>query len=82
MPMGSQHTVTGLLLTDHKRPVVEVDGGGTWRLEIDHDARRFLGRRVTIEGIRVSFDVLDVTSVRPAGTPAPVRLSWWRWLIG
>lgn len=80
--MGTDHTVTGLLMLDRGEPVLEVDGGGTWRLQIGRNARRFVGYRVTIEGVRVGFDVLDVDLIRLAGTPVRPHRSWWRRLLG
>jgi hypothetical protein len=40
--------------------VLEVDDGGVWALDLDHDPNALLGRRVTVEGVRSGFDRLDV----------------------
>lgn len=82
VPMGTEHVVTGLLLLDRGYPVLEVDGGGTWRLQIGRNARCHIGHRVTIEGVRVGFDELDVDSIRSAGMPVRSHRSWWRRLLG
>lgn len=81
MPMGTEHVVAGLLLTRRGEPVLEVDGGGTWRLDASRAARRFLGRRITVRGVRVGFDLLEVRAFWPADQSAPTRRSWWR-LVG
>ena len=81
MPMGTEHVVTGLLLTRRRELVLDVDGGGTWRLGIGGAARGFLGRRVTVQGLRAGFDLLEVKSFWPAGQNAPKRRWWWR-LVG
>ncbi len=63
MPMGTRHEVTGLLLEHRGGLVVEVDGGGTWRLDAGWRARRLLGLRVRVVGIRDGFDLLAVERI-------------------
>ena len=60
MPMGSHHRLTGLLKHSPRGPIVEVDDGGSWVLDLDKDVRTMLGRRVVVEGKRSGFDRLDV----------------------
>ncbi|HEX4693582.1 DUF5818 domain-containing protein [Sphingomonas sp.] len=81
VPIGTEHVVTGLLLVDRDRPVLNVDGGGTWRLELCSFAGQHFGDRVTIKGRRVGFDVLEVDWIRRSGTSHPTPLSWWRWAL-
>lgn len=64
MPRGTEHIETGLLLSHHGELVLERDQGGTWRLEAPAKARRLLGRRVHVTGVRDGFDLLAVTSVQ------------------
>ena len=60
MPMGTRHRVTGLLLDSRRGLIIEVDGGGVYALDADRSARKYLGLRVTVEGVRSGFDRLDV----------------------
>jgi hypothetical protein len=60
MPMGTRHRVTGILLSSSRGPVLEVEGGGVYALDLDRDAARLFGQRVTVEGLRSGFDRLDV----------------------
>ena len=60
MPLGSRHRVSGLLKGASRGFVLEVDDGGVWALDLDHDPNALLGRRVTVEGVRSGFDRLDV----------------------
>lgn len=80
MPMGTRHVVTGRLLEDRGRLVLDVDDGGTWRLHARPDAHRLVGRRVTIDGTRVGFDELDVVSVRLPDAAPSTRGFWFRLL--
>lgn len=82
MPMGTRHVITGRLLDDHGRLTLDVDDGGRWRLDAGRDAYRLVGRRVTIKGTRVDFDVLDVASVHEAGAPPTPCGFWSRFLKG
>lgn len=77
MPLGTRHREAGLLLTERGVPVLRTPDGGTWRLVIDRDARRLLGHRVELDGVRVGFDLLDVDACWPAGEPRPARRAWW-----
>lgn len=83
MPKGSRRELTGMLLNDRGRLFLRVDDGGTWRLQTDPRAFGQVGRRVSLEGIRVGFDLLDVEAVWPAGEAKPEpELSWLRRLFG
>lgn len=83
MPRGLRHELTGMLLHDRGQLCLRVDDGGTWCLQTDPDACRLVGRHVSLEGIRIGFDLLDVEAVWPAGEakPEPQR-SWLRRLFG
>lgn len=60
MPMGTRHRVTGLLKDSRRGLILEVDGGGVFALDTEPSARKFLGHKVTVEGVRSGFDRLDV----------------------
>ena len=67
MPLGTAHSVTGLLVTDGHGFALDVDGGGRWRLDVrdDRAAARLAGCRVTLTGRRAGFDLLEVDSIAP-----------------
>ncbi|WIW91086.1 DUF5818 domain-containing protein (plasmid) [Sphingobium sp. V4] len=46
-------------------PVLRVDDGGEWRLDMSSRYRHLLGNRVRVEGRRSEFDMLDVEIIRP-----------------
>ncbi|HEX8556001.1 MAG TPA: DUF5818 domain-containing protein [Sphingomonas sp.] len=55
-----------MLLEHHGALVVDVTGGGTWRLDAGRRARRLLGQRVRIVGVRDGFDLLFVEQIDQA----------------
>ena len=83
MPRGTRHVVTGTLRRSTLGPVVEMDDGGRWQVDIDGRWRRHLGRRVRIEGVRTGFDLLAVERmiVEDDGgrSPAPPVRGWRQW---
>jgi hypothetical protein len=65
MPCGTRHTETGVLM---RHPgfgyVLETGGGGFWILEsMPWRSKRWLGKRITVEGVRVDFNALAVKRV-------------------
>lgn len=68
MPRGSEHRLTGLLVSDTQGFALEVDGGGCWRLDVaDYSAAsRLLSRRVPLAGRRCGFDQLEVHMIAQA----------------
>ncbi|WOE74654.1 DUF5818 domain-containing protein [Alterisphingorhabdus coralli] len=63
MPMGTRHTVTGILRRSrYGLYALEVDGGGVWQLDCGWGwkARKLVGQKVTVEGTRGGFDLLFV----------------------
>ena len=74
MPRGTQHTLIGTLRRRRLGYVLEMDGGGVWRLDIDHSAKHLLDRRIVIEGVRSGFDLIDVARAWRAGTPRPFSI--------
>lgn len=60
MPRGTRHELTGLLLRHGPTLILRVDGGGEWRLDAPTQARRLVGRRMSVTGVRDGFDLLAV----------------------
>jgi hypothetical protein len=56
---------TGVLLLERGMPLLAMDGGGRWRLESTVKFRHLSGRRVSITGTRIDFDVLDISTITP-----------------
>ena len=56
MPMGTRHRLNGLLLNSSRGPILEVDGGGVYALDLDRDVRSMMSSLVTIEGVRSGFE--------------------------
>lgn len=46
--------------------MLQMDDGGEFALDTERSARKFLGLRVTIEGTRSGFDLIDVERIGPA----------------
>ncbi|HEX8302521.1 DUF5818 domain-containing protein [Sphingomonas sp.] len=63
MPRGTRHVETGILRPGKWGYSLEVDGGGVWQLDVPRSARRYVGQRVTVEGVRSGFDLLDVERI-------------------
>lgn len=65
MPRGTRHVETGTLGWDARNHlhVLNMPGGGYWHLDMPGRTRRFIGREVTVEGIRSGFNLLDVETV-------------------
>jgi len=82
--MGSHYDETGLLLSGENGLVLERDGGGTWRLDINKNAAAYLGHRVHIKGMRIGFDVLDVYSIEPLNCRIKRTgfISSWQFILG
>ena len=74
MPRGTKHTETGTLRRLRLGYALDMDGGGSWRLDINQNVRRLIGKRVTVEGKRVGFDLLNVTDVWTTGENKPMRI--------
>lgn len=64
MPRGTIHTDSGLLIDKGHALYLHRDGGGHWRLDaVSSKARKWVGRRVTLEGERDGFDLLAVRKI-------------------
>lgn len=67
MPLGTKHEETGWLNERDGRWSLRTDGGGEWRLDLGFRvwlrARRLVGRRVRLVGVRDDFDLLAVERI-------------------
>ncbi|MBC2663205.1 hypothetical protein H7F50_15765 [Novosphingobium flavum] len=65
MPMGTRHTVTGILHWDDRQGLYRLDvaTGGYWFAHLPRRARHLPGRKVTVEGIRSGFNLLTVRTI-------------------
>ena len=83
MPRGTRHTLTGTLRWRRHGYTLEMDDGGVWRLDVGWGwkVRCNLDMRVTVDGIRSGFDLLDVQRIcaRDASRPESLseRLATW-----
>lgn len=64
MSRTTRHELTGVILEGGIYPVLRVDGGGEWQLDIAKSWRHFLGKRVTVKGAREGFNILAVDIIR------------------
>jgi hypothetical protein len=64
MPKGTTHRETGILVKDGFTLFLRTDNGGHWRLDADFRTLRFIGKRVTVQGVRDGFDLLAVTGIK------------------
>lgn len=71
MPRGTRHIVTGILRPGRWGYSLEVDGGGIWQLDVRRSVRKLMSQRVTVEGIRSGFDLLDVDRIWRADEEPP-----------
>jgi hypothetical protein len=76
MPRGARHIETGILRVGRWGYELEMEGGGAWRLDVTRSVRRLVGQRVTVEGTRAGFDLLDVRKMRPVDG-FKIKQSWW-----
>jgi len=90
MPMGTKHKITGMLCWGPVCGfVLHTDGGAEWELDfpaaLRDPAEEHLHSRVTVEGVRSGFNILDVHVLRrstPDGDVDMARRPWWVRLFG
>ena len=90
MPMGSKHRLTGILRWDGDHGfTLAVDGGGWWELDFPCGLRdaadEALHDRITVEGVRSGFNILDVRVLRVTRPEGELELGmrpWWLRLLG
>jgi len=74
---------TGILRPNRQGYSLELEGGGSWQLDVSGSAKSYAGRRVTVEGIRSGFNLIDVHDIRLAGASRRNRRpSMWERIIG
>jgi hypothetical protein len=52
-------------MTSARGLVLSLADGCVWALDTDATAKRFLGQRVIVEGVRSGFDRIDVAWISP-----------------
>lgn len=77
MPRGTQHVLTGILRRGRWGYALQMDGGGMWQLDVTGSADRHLNTRVTVEGRRSGYDLIDVYRLYPADAPPPPPPEPW-----
>ena len=75
MPKGTIHRETGILRRAALGYALEMDGGGRWMLDINGRVKKLIGKRVTVEGKRMGFDLIFVDRIWFEGKLQ--RKSWW-----
>lgn len=62
MSIGSKHYIVGILHTSPLGYELQECNGGVWELEFGLFSRpsRFIGRRISIEGRRAGFNLIEV----------------------
>ncbi|MGY5799638.1 DUF5818 domain-containing protein, partial [Rheinheimera faecalis] len=63
---GTRHVITGALRWDDCQFIhrIDVEGGGFWFVSMPRAAVALLGQRVTADGVRTGFNILDDVAVR------------------
>ncbi len=60
MPMGTRHTVTGVLGRAPLGYKLEMEGGGFWELDLSGNVKKLVGKNITVEGTRMGFNLIFV----------------------
>lgn len=65
VPRGSHHVLTCVLRSGRDCLELHVEGGGYWFIDPPSwsKARRLIGRRVIVQGVRAGFNLLDATKI-------------------
>lgn len=71
MPMGTLHTIKGIIRPGKRWYVIAVHGGGEWELEIDGKVARYVDCDVVLEGVRTGFNRLEVVRIKLEGDDWP-----------
>ena len=72
---GDQHKLEGFLLEGKSplHPILCLDDGGEWRLDVSSPFASLVGRRVRVKGVRSEFDMLDVTFIEATSSVSDER---------
>lgn len=70
MSIGSKHHMVGVLRTSPLGYELQERNGGVWELEFGLFSRpsRFVGRRISIEGRRAGFNLIEVDGFASASS--------------
>lgn len=79
MPLGTLHTVEGVLHFRDRRIFLSGHGGGEWELEMSRSFSRYRDRAVVVEGVRTGFNRLEVVRIKGRGEEWPRQQSWTGW---
>jgi hypothetical protein len=71
MPLGTRHTDTGILQPGIWGYALHRDDGGIWQLDCARRYNSLIGQRVTVEGTRGGFNILDADRIWLYGTTPP-----------
>lgn len=77
MPRGTRHIVVGTLQWDRRNHIHRLDlgNGSFWFIDLSRRFRHLIGERVTVEGSRSGFNLLDVDRIWLGDGPPPPRSS-------
>lgn len=74
MPLGKRHIESGILQPGKWGYTLCMIGGGKWELDASRRYNHLIGHRVTVEGTRGGFNLLNVDRIWRIGeTPPPPR---------
>lgn len=79
MPKGTIYRETGILRRAPLGYALEMDGGGKWMLDVNGSMRTLIGKRVTVEGKRMGFDLIFVDHIWVDGKLW--KLSIWKRVV-
>jgi hypothetical protein len=79
MPLGTLHTVKGVVRREPRKVFLAVSSGGEWELEPDRMVIRHVGQAVVIEGVRTGYNRLEVVRIKREGEEWPPDQSWTNW---
>lgn len=79
MPLGTLHTLEGIVRREPRRLILAVHDGGEWELEPDRQVVRHVDCAVVIEGVRTGFNRLEVLRIKREGEEWRPEQSWTAW---
>ena len=79
MPLGTLHTIEGIIRQGQRNYVLAVHDGGEWALETDRRLPKYLNQSVTVEGVRTGFNRLEVVRIKSDGEEWPAKPNWTMW---
>lgn len=79
MPLGTLHTIEGMIRLGKRYYVLEVHDGGEWQLEDDRRLPKHVDASVVVEGVRTGFNRLEVVRIKRVGEEWPAKPTWTMW---